>query len=248
MNLPIIKSAEQVTHVPIERTIDEFSQEYGSIFIGPSTPEVMANSYQNGYFPFIPTEYFYEIDETDFIFGQHIYCFPSLRGILIPEEILKYNQPSLKRIEKKLEIKVDEDFEEIIRGCLAMQRDSESFEWINNRYIESHLELFNQGLAHCVGTYKNGKLMGGLYGILIGGVFTAKSMFRNITKYGTSETSNASKMAIFGLAKVLSENNKDTIIDTMYLNEFLQGLGGYEILDEEFQLKLLKRKKMKVKL
>jgi leucyl/phenylalanyl-tRNA--protein transferase len=248
MNLPIIKKPEQVTHVPIERTMDELSQEYGPIFIGPMTPSVASNSYKNGYFPLLPTEQVYKDVNEGFLFDKYIYCFPEKRGVLVPNLVLKANSSSIRRYNNKFTIKVNQNFKKVIYGCKTMVREEDNLSWINESYISSHLKLHKKGLAHSIEVYNKDKLVGGLYGVLIGSIFTAKSMFRNTKECSQKETNNASKVAIFALAQLLEKKTKHGYIDTMYLHPFLTSIGGQEISDVEFLSKLKFLKKMKIEL
>src|ERR1043166_10189240 len=99
---------------------------------------------------------------------------------------------ALRRVAKKnvFEIKIDNRFGEVIRAC-AKRKDT----WINREIIESYERLHELGHAHSVETWQAGKLVGGLYGVAIGGAFVGESMFHRKT--------DASKIALVALVEHL---------------------------------------------
>lgn len=110
---------------------------------------------------------------------------------------------------------IDFDFPHIITKC-SEREDT----WINSMIIDSYIELHNLGFSHSVETWKDGQIVGGLYGVSIGGAFFGESMF-------TLE-SNASKAAFFFLAQYLKDRGF-TLLDSQFINDHTKMLGAIEI-------------------
>src|SRR4051812_32404081 len=109
--------------------------------------------------------------------GEISWFSPDPRAIIPLDE--RFHVPhGLKRTLKKnlFEVRVDTAFPEVLRGC-AQRRET----WINEEIFTSYTNLFRLGHAHSVETWQNGALVGGLYGVAIGGVFFGESMFHNVT-------------------------------------------------------------------
>ena len=151
---------------------------------------------------------------------------PEPRAIL---PLDKFHVPhGLRRVAAKnmFEIKIDERFGEVIRAC-SKRRDT----WINSEIIESYEKLHDLGHAHSVETWLAGKLVGGLYGVAIGGAFFGESMFHRKT--------DASKIALLALVEHLRKQ-KFALLDTQWLTPHLLQFGAVEIPRAQY-LKLLKR-------
>ena len=141
----------------------------------------------------------------------------------------KFHVPhALRRLAHKemFEIKIDNSFGEVIRGC-ARRRET----WINREIIESYEQLHELGYAHSVETWSKGKLAGGLYGVAIGGAFFGESMFHH--------ERDASKIALVALVERLRKR-KFALLDTQWLTRHLEQFGAIEIPRAHY-LKLLKR-------
>jgi leucyl/phenylalanyl-tRNA--protein transferase len=95
---------------------------------------------------------------------------------------------------KYFEIRINADFEGVMRGCTE-PRANEQGTWISEPIIAAYTALHQLGYAHSVESYRDGKLVGGLYGVSINGVFFGESMF--------SRESNASKVAFHYLIQIL---------------------------------------------
>jgi leucyl/phenylalanyl-tRNA--protein transferase len=140
---------------------------------------------------------------------------PDPRAILPLED---FHVPhTLQRILRKevFEIKIDNDFADVIEACAA-RRDT----WINCEIIESYTRLHELGYAHSVEAWASGELAGGLYGVAIGGAFFGESMFHRVT--------DASKIALVALVQHLRAR-KFALLDTQWLTPHLQQFGGIEI-------------------
>jgi leucyl/phenylalanyl-tRNA--protein transferase len=133
---------------------------------------------------------------------------------------------ALKRTARKnlFEIKIDNAFGEVIRGC-ARRRDT----WINPEIIESYGRLHELGYAHSVEAWANHKLAGGLYGVAVGGAFFGESMFHYVR--------DASKVALVGLVQHLRAR-RFALLDTQWITPHLEQFGAIEIPRSQY-LKLL---------
>lgn len=149
---------------------------------------------------------------------------PDPRAI-IPFENRKVPRSIKRTIDKEhFHFTLNADFEFVIRACSV--RDTT---WINEEIIEVYTQIHKMGFAHSVETWKDGEIVGGLYGVCIGKAFFGESMFANI--------SGASKAAFFYLLNYL-EINKFQLLDTQFMNEHTEMLGAIEI-PRDFYLKLL---------
>ena len=127
---------------------------------------------------------------------------------------------TLKKILKKNEfsIKVNKNFESVINLCARNQFRQNT--WINNQIIQNYIELFNKGIAKSVECFYQERLVGGLYGIVLGNIFCGESMF--------SLKENASKIAMVYLAAHLKQG-RFKIIDTQFYSEHLKQFGTRRI-------------------
>ncbi len=124
------------------------------------------------------------------------------------------------------DVSYDRDFRGVMAGCA--DRDPT---WIDERIKSVYEELHAQGKAHSVEVWKAGELVGGTYGVHLGGAFFAESKFHRVT--------DASKVALASLARRLRERDFD-ILEVQYLTEHLQQFGAYELSLEAY-LKILKQ-------
>jgi leucyl/phenylalanyl-tRNA--protein transferase len=125
---------------------------------------------------------------------------------------------------KDFQVKVDTKFEEVIRNCGELRKDGEGT-WISEEIVQAYLRLHELGLAHSFETWRNGKLIGGLYGVSIGRMFFGESMY--------SSESNASKIAFIHLIEWARRNHFGPI-DCQIQNNHLSSLGAIEIQRDEF--------------
>ena len=142
---------------------------------------------------------------------------PDPRGVL-PLDGLRVSR-SLRASVRRLEVRVDTAFDEVIRACADPGRDSG---WIDERIIAAYCELHRLGWAHSVETWHGGRLVGGLYGLAIGGLFAGESMFHRVT--------DASKVALVGLVDLLRDEHADRrLLDVQWATPHLSSLGVVEV-------------------
>lgn len=187
-----------------------------------STDDLL-NGYINGIFPMA------EADGT-------IYWYSPNPRAVIPIDTYKPSKSLRPVLNKKyFEIRVNADFEGVMRGCSA-PRATEQGTWISEEIISSYTALHELGYAHSVETYCENKLVGGLYGVSINGVFFGESMF--------SAESNASKVAFHYLIQIL-RMNRFVLLDTQFINDNVLRYGAIEIAREEYLDQLQKALKLK---
>jgi leucyl/phenylalanyl-tRNA--protein transferase len=125
-------------------------------------------------------------------------------------------------------VTVDTDFEGVIEGCSA-PRPGRRSTWINSQIRSLYRELFRQGHCHTVEVRLDGRLVGGLYGVALGGAFFGESMF--------STERDASKVALVHLCARLIHGGF-TLLDTQFVTDHLSQFGTIEIEKAEFQVHL----------
>lgn len=126
----------------------------------------------------------------------------------------------------RFETKFDFAFESVMRACAA---DREEGTWISEEIIESYVALHARGLAHSVECWREGQLVGGLYGVHIGSAFFGESMFHTET--------DASKVALAALVGRLRDRGF-TLLDTQWITPHLAQFGAIEIPKAEYMARL----------
>jgi len=127
---------------------------------------------------------------------------------------------------KKFEIRLDTSFREVMSAC----GDREEGTWVTEDMLDAYTKLHEEGFAHCVETWRDGQLVGGVYGVALYGLFAAESMFYRET--------DASKVALAGLFDHLRARGY-TLVDTQMLTEHTARMGAFEI-DRALYIALLK--------
>jgi leucyl/phenylalanyl-tRNA--protein transferase len=142
---------------------------------------------------------------------------PNPRGVL-PLSGLRVTR-SLRKSSRQLEIRVDTAFGEVVAGCGDPGRPGG---WIDEDITATYSELNRLGWAHSVESWRDGQLVGGLYGVAIGGLFSGESMF--------TRARDASKVALMGLVDLLTDKYADQrLLDTQWLTPHLATLGVVEV-------------------
>lgn len=136
---------------------------------------------------------------------------------------------SLRQKIAQFEIRFDTAFSEVIRECARAPRRGQKGSWIVPEMIEAYETLHALGHAHSVEAYQDGELVGGLYGVCVGGMFCGESMFAKV--------SDASKAALATLVEKLREWGFDCI-DCQVPTEHLKSLGAKEVSREVFLQRL----------
>jgi leucyl/phenylalanyl-tRNA--protein transferase len=174
---------------------------------------VLIAAYAQGIFPMSLGE------ETG---GEIGWFSPDPRGI-IPIDKLTVSRRLARVIrQKRFDVRVDTAFEAVMRACAS---DREEGTWISEEIIESYVALHQRGLAHSVETWRDGRLVGGLYGVHLGSAFFGESMFHTET--------DASKVALVALVERLREKGF-TLLDTQWITPHLEQFGAIEIPKAEY--------------
>ena len=161
---------------------------------------------------------------------------PKQRGV-IPIKEFHVSKSLLRLIRKRpFKITLNNAFPEVIKSCATINRTDT---WINNEIENLFVQLNKQHYAHSIECWKDDKLVGGIYGIAIGGVYFAESMF--------SSVSNASKIALVNLVARLWKTGFQ-LLDVQFLNDHLIQFGAYQIKKTDFKQKLEIAMKIKANL
>lgn len=173
------------------------------------SPEILLRAYAVGLFPMAehrddPTLYWID---------------PEKRGIL---PLDRFHVP--KRLRRTIRsrpyaVRANTDFETVIRTC-AEPGPSRSETWINDEIIQLYVDLHRMGRAHSIECWRDGALVGGLYGVALGGAFFGESMF--------SRARDASKIALIHLAARLVKGGFK-LLDTQFVTRHLAQFGVVEI-------------------
>ena len=131
--------------------------------------------------------------------------------------------------EPNYEISFNRAFAKVIAECATVPRSHETGTWILPEMQKAYTRFHEAGYAHSVECWKSGLLVGGLYGVYVGGVFSGESMF--------FKESDASKRCLFFLTKRLGESGL-TWMDIQMVTPVLERLGGYYVSREEFLQRL----------
>jgi leucyl/phenylalanyl-tRNA--protein transferase len=148
---------------------------------------------------------------------------PDPRFVLFLDEFIL--RKSLKKRMKHFEIRYDTSFTEVMRECGSIARDGQQGSWIIPELIEAYTVLHKMGYAHSIEAWQDGKLVGGLYGVMIGKMFFGESMFAKVR--------DASKVAFATLVERLKKDSCE-MIDCQIPSPHLKSLGAREIPRDEF--------------
>ena len=177
------------------------------------SPERILDAYRRGIFPWGTYE------------GYPLWYCPDPRMTLFPNQV-RISRSLLKTLRRRdYEVRLDFDFAAVIEACATTLRPGQDGTWITPDMQAAYLRLHELGWAHSVETWKEGKLVGGLYGLAIGGMFYGESMF--------SWRTDASKIAFAHLARYLEQEGFG-MIDCQMHTDHLASLGAREIPVREF--------------
>lgn len=142
---------------------------------------------------------------------------PDPRGVLLPGG-LKVRR-SMRKALHRFEVRVDHDFSEVVRRCANPSREGR---WITDDVVAAYTRLHELGWAHSVEAWREDRLVGGLYGVAIGGLFAGESMFH--------EERDASKAALHALHEIVTaDGDERRLIDVQWATDHLVRLGVTEL-------------------
>lgn len=183
------------------------------------TPEILLDAYRAGIFPMA------EGSASDEIF----FVDPEQRGVM---PIRTFHTPrKVRKIIKQqvFDVTYDTTFEAVLEGCAATGKRNRMDTWINSEIKQLYLGLYKRGNCHSVEVWLKGDLVGGLYGVAIGGVFFGESMFSTI--------SGASKVALVYLVAKLRMGGF-VLLDIQFNTDHLTQFGALEITRGEYRRQL----------
>ncbi len=187
---------------------------------GPNrlTPELLLRAYAAGIFPMAESRH------ADAVFWVD----PEVRGIL-PLDTFHVPRSLRKKVYRNVfDVRCDTACERVIRSCSTRARGRRET-WINDEIIEAYTRLHSMGFVHSVETWQDGRLVGGLYGVTLGGAFLGESMF--------SAATDASKVALVHLVARL-RRGRFVLLDSQFVTDHLRQFGVVEIPAREYLVRL----------
>ncbi len=206
--MPIYELSSDLIFPPVEGAED------GIVAIGGDlTAERLVLAYRLGVFPWFNED------------QPIIWWSPDPRFVLFVDKV--HVSRSMRRVlnSGKFKITYNQDFEGVISNCKTSLREGQEGTWITADMQAAYTELFKLGHAHSVEVWQDGELVGGMYGVLVGKVFSGESMF--------SKVSNASKVGLITFLKKFREDGGH-LLDCQVYSEHLESLGAEEISRDEF--------------
>ena len=178
---------------------------------------MLVAAYSRGIFPMVDTAS-----------GRVEWYSPDPRGV-IPLAAFHASK-SLGRVVRggRFAIRTDTCFEQVMRLC-AEARPGREGSWIDERLVQAYVGLHDDGAAHSIEAWRDGELVGGLYGVHLGAAFFGESMFSLPKRGGT----DASKVCLVRLVDLLRERDF-ALLDTQFWNEHLDQFGCAEIPREQY--------------
>jgi leucyl/phenylalanyl-tRNA--protein transferase len=181
-------------------------------------PDTLVRAYSIGIFPMA------EARDDDSVFWVE----PRRRGV-IPLDGFHLSRSLAKTLKREaFTHSADRDFEGVLRACAEPTPDRPDT-WINETIVAAYTALHRRGQAHSIECWQDGALVGGLYGVKLGGAFFGESMF--------SRATDASKAAMAHLVARLRAGGF-ALLDTQFLTPHLSSLGGIEISRSAYRAQL----------
>lgn len=173
------------------------------------TPELLLKAYAAGVFPMAQSRN-----------DRHVFWVdPKIRGVL-PLDRFHVPRSLMKLLRKNpFEIRVNTAFDQVIAQCAEAWKNRRDT-WINSEIVKAYTQLHRMGFVHSIEVWLNGKLVGGLYGVALGGAFFGESMF--------SRATDASKVALVYLVEQLKAGGFK-LLDTQFVTDHLRRFGVIEI-------------------
>jgi leucyl/phenylalanyl-tRNA--protein transferase len=159
--------------------------------------------------------------------GRRIAWFSPDPRAIVPLDGLRISR-SLRRSMRHFDVMIDTRFREVMQRCADPSRDGG---WITSEFVDAYTELHELGWAHSVETYRDGELVGGLYGVHINGFFAGESMFHTVT--------DASKVALVHLVRWLVATGA-SLLDVQWTTPHLVSLGAIDVSRDRYLTLLAK--------
>jgi len=182
------------------------------------TPDVLLRAYACGLFPMAERR-----DDP-----QLYWMDPDMRGV-IPLDGLHVPRRLARRVRRReFEVRTDTAFRQVM-GLCAESTPQRKETWINDQILDLYGELHRRSAAHSVECWRDEELVGGLYGVVLGGAFFGESMFSRVT--------DASKVALVHLVERLNRGGFQ-LLDSQFITPHLETLGAIEITRERYHERL----------
>jgi len=182
------------------------------------TPDLLLQAYRIGVFPMGERR----DDPKLYWLDPRLRAVLPLDGFHLPKRLARTVRQGV------FEVTADQAFAEVMRAC-AEPRPGHPESWINEPILALYSELFRRGHAHSIECRRDGRLVGGLYGVSVGGAFFGESMF--------SRERDASKVALVHLVARLIRGGF-RLLDCQFMTEHLRGFGAIEIPKAEYRGRL----------
>jgi leucyl/phenylalanyl-tRNA--protein transferase len=184
------------------------------------TPQILLKAYSCGLFPMSESA-----DDPELFWVD-----PEVRGIIPLDEF--HTPRSLKKVINRgvFDIKINSAFGQVMREC-AKETDDRPSTWINDTILKLYQELHETGHAHSVEAWKDGNLVGGLYGVSLGSAFFGESMF--------SRATDSSKVCLAFLVNHMKSKGF-TLLDTQFTTDHLMRFGAIDISRDQYAIHLSK--------
>ncbi len=213
-------------YFPHPLDVPESDREEDSLFAvgGDLSPERLVAAYSYGIFPWTD---FTLLDvpegEREWWNQLHWHC-PYERFVIFPDEIHVSHSLRTRLNKGDYVTTFDTAFDKVIDGCSKLRIDQPGA-WLGSQMVEAYTKLHKIGVAHSVEVWNKGELIGGLYGVMVNGVFCGESMF--------SLKPDASKVALVALAHRLQKMGAK-MIDCQFETPHLRSMGGRNIPLSEY--------------
>jgi len=178
---------------------------------GDLEPGTVLDAYRRGLFPMR-------------LEGVLAWWSPDPRGVIPLDGF--HRSRSLRGAIARFEVRVDSEFEAVMRCCADLRREHG---WIDESFVTAYCELHELGWAHSVEAWRDDELVGGLYGLRIGGLFAGESMFHRVR--------DASKVACWATVELL-RIDRATLFDVQWTTPHLQTLGAVDVTRAEYLRRL----------
>lgn len=178
------------------------------------TADLMVRAYASGIFPMAESSQGAELYWLD----------PEMRGV-IPLDGVHISRSMRKTLRREeFRVSINEAFDQVVRYCADREET-----WINDDLKTVYRDLHSAGLAHSLEVWRGPSLIGGIFGIALGGAFFGESM--------VSRARDGSKIALIFLAHRLAKGGFD-VFDTQFITDHLASLGAIEIPRHEYRANL----------
>lgn len=182
------------------------------------TPQLLLNAYCQGYFPMADPDEDYAV----YWYDPNPRTVLPLDGFHVPRRLARTVRQG------KFEVRVNTAFHRVMELCAEPRRPDDKT-WISPELIDAYEALHQEGFAHSLETWQSGELVGGVYGVSVGGLFAGESMFSSVT--------DASKVALVHLVGLLNTKGY-RLFDVQFTTRHLRRFGATELPRDVYKAQL----------